>query len=408
MQQLVELGDSAEESEKFADAAIYFSRAFSLSDRIPSPVGLYAAMSSARAYMKGGDRKGAIQILKGAAARGSRQADWVANSSDFESLRHDERFKVAVANMRENAVAFHESHRHAEDARLIFDDVERFWKAYDLAAVADNPARKAAIFREHYLAPGTPGLIDYHWLKIHSMERMVERIEKSRGYYDGIRERSLSAKSFVSVIRDGLRRFMALYPEASAPDVTFVIGRMSSGGTAGQTGMLIGLDMWSWEEGVPLEGIEEGYQKAVRNLNLDSLPFIVVHEHIHALQQYGGDSSVLRSAIQEGSADFLAGLALPGQDKPHYYKWGLEREEMIWRRFKNEMSSKKFENWVGNNSVALDEDWHADLGYFVGARISEAYYEKAEDKQQAIRDLVVVHDPKAVLDKSGYAKRFSD
>lgn len=51
---------------------------------------------------------------------------------------------------------------------------------------------------------------------------------------------------------------------------------------------------------------------------------------------------------------------------------------------------------------------NADLGYFIDARICEAYYERAEDKQQAIRDLIIVSDPAAILEKSGYAKRFNE
>lgn len=408
MQRLAELAEGAEESGNFADAARYFDRAFSLSDRIPSDAGIYTALSSALAYVKSGDEENALRLLESAAARGVRVAEWVENDADFEPLRGSKRFKAAVAVMRENAAAFRESRRRPEDAKLIFNDVERFWEAYDLAAAREDPSGKAAIFRERYLAPGTPGLIDYHWIKIRSMERMVERIEKSRAFYDGVRERTLRAKSYETAIRDGLRRFMALYPEASAPDVTFVIGRMSSGGTAGPTGMLIGVEMWSWEEGIALDGVEEGYRKAMRSMNLDSLPFIVVHEHIHALQQYGGKKSVLRSALQEGSADFLAGLALPAQDKPHYYKWGLEREAAIWGRFKDEMDGEKFENWVGNNSTVNDDGWYADLGYFIGARISEAYYEQAEDKRQAIRDLIIAKDPAEILEKSGYPARFAD
>ena len=44
-----------------------------------------------------------------------------------------------------------------------------------------------------------------------------------------------------------------------------------------------------------------------------------------------------------------------------------------------------------------------DLGYFMGYRIAQAYYLKATDKAQAIRDLITVRDPAALLVQSGYA-----
>jgi hypothetical protein len=408
MQRFAELAGGAEEAEKFDDAAIYYERAFVASDKIPSPTGLVFGPQSAVSYVKAGSPDDALRLLEAAAEKGWTYAESIEAAEEFATLRDADRFKAAVAKMRANQDAFAESHRDPDTAKLIFDDVERFWAAYDLASKETSKSKKAAILRKHYLGPGTPGLIDYHRIKTGTMEQFVERLEESPGYYDGIRERTLMAMEFETDIRDGLRRFVDIYPEASVPDVTFVIGRLNSGGTAGPTGMLIGLDVWSWTEGVPLDGISEGFQQVVKNLDLNSLPFIVVHEHIHALQQYSGEPTVLYAALIEGSADFLAGLAMPEADKPHYYKWGLEREEMIWRRFQEEMDTKNIQNWSGNNGQVEDEDWYADLGYFIGARICEAYYEQAEDKSKAIRDLLFVSEPNAILKASGYAERFDD
>lgn len=406
MQRLDELAEDAENAEKHAEAGAYYEQALILSDRIPSPTGIVYGPSAAVGYMKAGRPDDALRLLEAAAERGWLYANSIEAADEFEPLRSHDRFASVIAKMRENEDAFYQSHRDAGKAKLIFEDVARFWDAYDVAAEEKSKRKKAAIFRKHYLAPGTPGLIDYHRIKTNSMEELVERLDNSAGYYDGIRERTLQASQFEDRIREGLSRIVELYPAASVPDVTFVIGRLNSGGTAGPTGMLIGLDVWSWEEGVPLDGISEGFQKVVKNLDLDALPFIVVHEHIHALQQYSGEPSVLLVALQEGSADFLAGLALPESDKPHYYKWGMAREEMIWRRFSEEMDTDNISNWSGNNGLVEDENWYADLGYFVGARICEAYYEQAEDKRQAIEDLLFISDPAAILEASGYAARF--
>ena len=407
MQRLRDLGDAAKRDENYVDAAAYYARASDLKDKIPGPTGVVMAFQAAVAYAKTDDHDRAVLMLERAANQGLRLPEIIIGAPEFEPLLERDDFKAVLASMRTNVELFREAHRAPEDAKLIFDDVERFWIAYDLARKEDNIDRKAAIFRRHYLAPGTDGLIDYHWIKTRSMEKLVKRIESASGYYDGIRERTLSAAAYEDVIRNGLEKFVALYPEATVPDVTFVIGRLNSGGTAGATGMLIGLDVWSWAEGVPLDGIQPGFQKVVQNLDLDALPSIVLHEHVHALQQYTGELNVLRGAIQEGSADFLAGLALPDHEKPHYYQWGLEREEEIWRRFEQEMHGDNYKNWIGNNSTVDDENWYADLGYFIGARICEAYYEKAEDKQQAIKDLLFVNDAAVILEKSGYADKFA-
>ena len=43
-----------------------------------------------------------------------------------------------------------------------------------------------------------------------------------------------------------------------------------------------------------------------------------------------------------------------------------------------------------------------DLGYWVGYRIVKTYYQRASDKQQALRDILELSDPHAFLAKSGW------
>ena len=47
-----------------------------------------------------------------------------------------------------------------------------------------------------------------------------------------------------------------------------------------------------------------------------------------------------------------------------------------------------------------------DLGYWMGYKIAEAYYQKAEDKTQAVADIIQMKDADAFLEASGYAKKF--
>jgi uncharacterized protein YjaZ len=45
----------------------------------------------------------------------------------------------------------------------------------------------------------------------------------------------------------------------------------------------------------------------------------------------------------------------------------------------------------------------ADLGYFFGYRIARAYYERAEDKTRALREILTATDFPRLLEVSGYA-----
>ena len=44
----------------------------------------------------------------------------------------------------------------------------------------------------------------------------------------------------------------------------------------------------------------------------------------------------------------------------------------------------------------------ADIGYFIGYRIAQAYYDKSEDKQAAVREILQVNEFRAFLVESGY------
>jgi hypothetical protein len=48
-----------------------------------------------------------------------------------------------------------------------------------------------------------------------------------------------------------------------------------------------------------------------------------------------------------------------------------------------------------------------DLGYYMGYRIAQAYYDSASDKREAIRDILAIRDAHEFLKKSGYAERFA-
>lgn len=107
----------------------------------------------------------------------------------------------------------------------------------------------------------------------------------------------------------------------------------------------------------------------------------------------------------EGSADFIASLISKGNFNKHIYKYGYAHEAALWKQFRGEMAGGDVSSWLYSGTPRGDRP--ADLGYFVGFRIAQAYYERAADKRQAIRDIIV---PPAGVEKlladSHYGQRF--
>lgn len=91
---------------------------------------------------------------------------------------------------------------HPEDARLITSDIDHFWEAFDAMSVGDS----LAALQTQYFDRASQGLEDF-------------------------------------------------------PDVYFLVGRMSSGGTTSDAGLLIGVEMYGLSEDTPREELGMWHQR---------------------------------------------------------------------------------------------------------------------------------------------------
>lgn len=345
----------------------------------------------------------------------------------------------------------------ADSVRLVTSDIPNFWRAYDLAAGKDS-AERVRIFQTVYLRPGSPGLRD--WMRVRLMNRTIvrERLiatgwsaehldtvwRRPRGtpgrdsleraleplaersaaeeldgalhrysrYFASVRSTTLSLDAATTVtgdIRRGLRRLTELYPEARFPDVYFVIGTLSTGGTVGNSGMLIGTEQYASGPGTPRDELPEWARVATTSNSFANLVTLVVHEAVHSQQgrrPEGQRNTLLRQALGEGIADFLSELAIgPSNADTPRQRYGNAHEREVWLDFKDEMATDStIRTWMYNGMVPPDKNHGAvDIGYWVGYRIAGRYYERAGDKRSAVRELILLPDPERLLAESGYA-----
>src|SRR5581483_8965002 len=185
-------------------------------------------------------------------------------------------------------------------------DIARFWAAYDQMPTSGEPA---ALFDRAYLDPGTPGLHGFIADRIRSASHLVEVIEHHPRYYAAIRANTLRVSTIEPRVRDALRAFKGLYADAVFPDLYFVIGALSSGGTATPDGLIIGTEIFSRSPDVPSDELDPWLLSVTRTI--DDLPLIIVHEWVH-FQQVTSADHLLGQIIQEGAADFLASLVTHG------------------------------------------------------------------------------------------------
>lgn len=291
------------------------------------------------------------------------------------------------------------------DARIVTADLERFWQAWDAVQAEEGREAREAVLRERYLEPASAGLREFYRLRIGSTWNLLDAMEHAPGYYRSLRALTPQARAVAEPVREAYAKLEELYPPAVFPDVYLLMGSLNSAGTIGETGLLIGFEMHGRREGAPLDELNRWLHDVLRPP--EALPYIIAHELIHFQQTLPEQPTLLEAVIVEGSADFLAELIAGGHINQHIHEWALPREEAIWRRLEARADASDYADFLyGGAGENRPEGWPADVGYFVGYRIAQAYYERAEDKRKAIADILTCTDFAALLAASGYADRF--
>lgn len=289
--------------------------------------------------------------------------------------------------------------------QIITSDIDLFWKAFDEFERTGN----AAVFQTEYFDKGSKGLRDFVDKRIHSAEELAKKITTTKKYYLSIRESSMNIKNKIPQLTKDFENLRKIYPKAVFSDVYFVIGRMTTGGTTSTNGLLIGAEMYSKTTESPEMELNKWEKNVLKNES--GIPAIVSHELIHYQQKDDGvwsyffsSVTLLDQCLHEGIADFV-GEKISGANinAESVYAWAQPREKELWLEFVREKDGKDFSKWLYNGTL---KDRPADVGYFVGYKIAEAYYENSTDKKQAIAEMLESINSNDFLEKSGYAKEF--
>ena len=268
------------------------------------------------------------------------------------------------------------------------DDVSRFYALYD--ATAGKPT--AQQIQQQYLDESSPGLIEFAKLRDITSDRMATAIADRPAVFADARRCADTLPAVKVRLADALAKLREVYPQATFPPVTVAIGRGKTGGTANASGVMIGLEaLCAVEFFKPdMEG---------------SLVHIIAHEYAHVQQPSAQvedpDDPVLKGALIEGGAEFIAELISGSVSYPHLATATKGREKEFETAFLADVDKKIVgSKWLYNGFGT--PEWPGDLGYWVGYRITKAYYVRSKDKKAAVREIIQMSDFKAFLAKSGW------
>ncbi|RKR05350.1 putative Zn-dependent protease DUF2268 [Flavobacterium sp. 90] len=259
------------------------------------------------------------------------------------------------------------------DAVFETKDSKNFWQAFDkMDKSKENP------FVE-YIQKGSPGVKAFTENRIINADSLFAVVKKRKSDYELSRNvlDGLSVKKKrVIAIYSALKYW---YPNAKFPPIYFVYGRFNSGGTSAPEGIIIGIEKLQ---------------------NLDGVSGLIAHELIHYQQKIKGKDVLLKWCLLEGGADFMGELTSGEAINQASYKYGEQNRDKLCEEFVTRLKNPDYQDWLYGTSNK--DDRPNDLGYWIGYKIIESYFNKQKDKQKAIQEIMNINDPMQFLKESGF------
>ena len=259
------------------------------------------------------------------------------------------------------------------DAVFETNDSKNFWEAFDkMEKSKQNP------FIE-YMQKGSPGVKAFTENRIINADSLFSVVKKrkadyelSRNVLDGISSKEKRVRAIYSALK-------YWYPNAKFPPIYFVYGRFNSGGTSSPDGIIIGTEKLK---------------------NLDGVSGLIAHELIHYQQKITGKDALLKWCLLEGGADFIGELISGESVNKFEYKYGEQNLDKLCQEFVTRLKNPDYQDWLYGTSKK--DDRPNDLGYWIGYKITESYFNKQKDKQKAIEEILNIKDPMEFLKLSGF------
>jgi len=288
-----------------------------------------------------------------------------------------------------------------------YDDVERFAEAIARIEGGTDPERAF----QDYLDGANAGL--YGWSTRYSIpaSRYADAYEKYPAFMKYLGTLTPALKAREAEITEDLTTLRDMMAEAldhstlSILPTYYFISPMGGGGSAEAIANMIAIDYYGRNVDAPLEEFaDRGFWPGGKQLmqSLDAMVFVASHEMVHWYQTLmqgeldyiriyveEGEDTLLARAVREGGADFIARLA-SGAYTQDQLDYGDARERALWMTFRENIYELSDDNpgWFhGANPHFPDAPWQ--IGYYVGMRMCEAYYEAAEDKNLALRFILM-------------------
>lgn len=272
-----------------------------------------------------------------------------------------------------------------KDRKVFTSDIDNFWIAFDSIQSTKDSLQQIGFIQKLYIDKGSKGLKAFMEARDYTAKLWVELIRKYPKFWNSIRPNTLTVKSYAAEIEQSIKKLKDLYPGLKEAKIYFTVGGLRSGGTTMDDMVLIGSEIATGNASTDVSEFPNNWLEGIfKNQQADNLVALNIHEYVHT-QQKGNPKDLLGQAIKEGACDFIMELVTGKLLQNNYIVYGRQHAADLKERFKLEMFTTAYSNWLYNGSNARNV---ADLGYYMGYVICKTYYENSSDKKTAIKEII--------------------
>ena len=271
--------------------------------------------------------------------------------------------------------------------KIVTTDIDNFWSVYDKIKQTNDTILQYKLLQEIYIENASQGLRDIIDARRYSREDYIEAIHSYPKFWESIRPNMSKIDENKKAIRESIQKLKTAYPDLKPSTIYFTVGSFRTGGTAKWNNVLIGSELALGSDVTDISELPEWRQPYYEDYKpLENLPLLCTHEYIHT-QQTEIVENLLAMCLYEGIAEFISCKVTQEKSNTPALTFGKENNEAITHKFIEDLYAPENNyNWLwGENQNELKE---RDLGYYVGFKISERYYNSSSDKMRAVKDLI--------------------
>lgn len=281
----------------------------------------------------------------------------------------------------------------AQKSRLISvstTDIDHFWRAYDKISTTNDSALQLSYLNRYFISKGSPGLRAIMEVRSTTNQDILAAIKSYPKFWRSIRHNTKRAAGFAAGLNKGVEKLRALYPSLKPAPIYFTVGALRTNGTVHNGMVLIGSELAMTDSTTVSSEFTGTEQQARRNFfdtnPINNLVLLNLHEYVHT-QQKPIVHNLLSEVLYEGVAEFVSVKAFGGVSATPAISYGAQHNSAVRKRFEQEMFySVNRSKWLWSN--AQNEFGIRDLGYYIGYRICDLYYNSEADKSKAISRMI--------------------